>query len=768
MSILQEHPWQLIESAFDRERMPHHETLFALGNGHIGVRGALEDGPAHQRATFINGFYDSAPIVYGESQYGYATEAQTMVEVADGQSLALSIDGEPIRIDADGGGDQSRVLDLKAGYLRRTLRRRLANGADVTVAWRRIVSLTRKSVVAFEVSLVSDIPVRLEVCAAVDAQSRQFRRIVNMIDMYQTNQMEDPHAPGVVFRDYEPHGDAFVIRQSTRRSGLDLACSVREQATPGGTATRQNEAGRVTSRWTVDLPAGETFRLTRFLAYRTSLDGAGADADLAAAAATDAGAAWRGGFDGLLEEQAAYLASFWDQSNMEIEGDSAMDFGLRFSMFHLLQSAGTDGRRSMSAKGLGGNGYEGHYFWDTEIFGTPFFIYTQPAIAKALLGYRHHTLDRARARARELHFKGALYPWRTIGGAEASAYFPAGTAQYHIDADIAYTVGKYYDATGDDAFLEQGGAEIVFETARFFRDLGSFNPERGGAFCLYGVTGPDEYNALIDNNFYTNLMARNNFLLAARFYRKPTPGLAPVLARLGIGQAEVAEWERAAAQMLLAVDEAKGIYKKDDSFLHKPEWPFTPIPPDPEHTPLLRYFHPLELFRYKVIKQTDLLLALAFFSDQFDAAMKKRCYDYYSPYITGDSSLSACGQSLIASEVGDAEAAYGFFRVTARMDLDDIHMNAKDGVHIAAMGGTWIAVVMGFGGLRVVDGILGFRPRLPAGWTRLTFPICFQGRRLKVAIDRAGTTYRLIQGAALTLRHEDQMVTLKSGETRRV
>ncbi len=763
MGILREERWRLIETEFDPGRMPHHETLFALGNGHIGVRGALEEGPAHQRATFINGFYDSAPISYGESQYGYATEAQTMVEVADGQSLLVRVDGETLGLDPDNLLEQARVLDLQRGMLRRTLRRKLAGGAVIEVVWRRMVSQVRKNVAAFAVQVQADAPVRVEVEATLDARSRRLRRIVNMIDMYQDREAEDPNAPGVVFKGCETRGGALVVRQSTRRSGLDLACAVREVATPGSDATMTNEEGRVITRRAMDLPAGTPFCLVRYMAYCTSIDAGAEGADLPAAAAADVTAASDLGFEGLLEEHAAALASFWDQANMEIEGDAAMDFGLRFSLFHLLQSAGTDGRRSMSAKGLGGNGYEGHYFWDTEIFGAPFFIYTKPEIARALLGYRHHTLDRARARARELHFKGALFPWRTIGGAEASAYYPAGTAQYHINADIAFTIGRYFDATGDLPFLEQGGAEMVFETARFFRDLGSFNPERGGAFCLYCVTGPDEYNALVDNNFYTNLMAKNNFHLAARFYREYGKRLAAVIETMGVTAAEAEEWERAAGKMLLAVDAEKGVYRKDDSFLHKPEWPFTLIPPDPDHTPLLRYFHPLELFRYKVIKQTDLLLALAFFGDRFDAAMKKRCYDYYSPYITGDSSLSACGQSLIASEVGDAEAAYRFFRVTARMDLDDIHMNAKDGVHIAAMGGTWMAVVLGFAGLRVTDGVLGFRPRLPREWKRLVFPVCFQGRRLRIAMDCSGTTYELLEGAALTIRHGEESVRLDPG-----
>ncbi len=426
---------------------------------------------------------------------------------------------------------------------------------------------------------------------------------------------------------------------------------------------------------------------------------------------------------------------------------------LRFNVFSLLQSAGRDGRTSIAAKGLSGEGYEGHFFWDTEIYVLPFFTYTRPEIARALLSYRIGILDKARARAMEMNQRGALFPWRTIGGEETSAYYPAGTAQYHINADIAYALRKYVNATGDRRLLADGGAELLFETARLWADLGTTVAKKGGAFCINEVTGPDEYTALVNNNLYTNLMARENLLYAAetadRLRSEDAAARDGIARKIALGDEEVASWKRAAETMYIPFDAAAGIHLQDDAFLDRSPWDFEGTPED--HYPLLLHYHPLVIYRHQVLKQPDVVLAQVLLGHRFSHAEKKRNFDFYDPLTTGDSSLSPCIQSVAAAELGYLAQAFEYFSRTARMDLDDVNGNVSDGLHTAAMAGTWISIVYGFAGLRDADGSLSFSPQLPPSWSRLAFRLRFQGSLLQVTVNRGSAVYAVLEGAAVTL-----------------
>ena len=407
----------------------------------------------------------------------------------------------------------------------------------------------------------------------------------------------------------------------------------------------------------------------------------------------------------------------------------------------MLQAAGHDGRTNIGAKGLTGEGYEGHYFWDTEIYALPIFTYLLPEVARGLVQYRHSILPHARARASELHHRGALFPWRTINGEEASAYYPAGTAQYHINADITYAARRYALATGDTDSLYGMVAEIALETARFWVSLGSHVTGRG--FCINGVTGPDEYTALVNNNVYTNLMAADNLRFAVELARS-MPLVAPkrwasLRLAMELQDDEVSAWERAAAEMVIPYDERTGLYPQDDSFFSKAVWDF-------ENThrsmyPLLLHFHPLTIYRYQVLKQPDLVLALFLQSNHFTPQEKHRNFLYYDKLTTGDSSLAACVQSIVAAEVGEIELAESYFHKTVRMDLDDINGNVKEGVHTANMAGTWLSVVYGFVGFRDTRGSLSFWPRLPSTWTRIEFALRVRGGIVRVDVEREQTTY---------------------------
>ena len=436
---------------------------------------------------------------------------------------------------------------------------------------------------------------------------------------------------------------------------------------------------------------------------------------------------------------------------------------IRFNLFHILQASARAEDTGVAAKGLTGQAYEGHYFWDTEIYLLPFLTYTSPRIAKNLLAFRYKMLPQARARAKELGHCGAMFPWRTISGEEASAYYAAGTAQYHINADIMYALRKYVQATGDELFLREYGAEMLVETARLWVDLGFYSEAKGGKFCINGVTGPDEYNAVVNNNAYTNLMARENLRYAAQVVeslRETEPDAYNALVhKTALEPSEVTAWIYAAENMYVPYDEKLEIIPQDDSFLDREPWDFRNTPRD--RYPLLLFYHPLNIYRKRVIKQADVVLAMFLLGDALSPEMKKRNFDFYDPLTTGDSSLSSCVEAIIAAQIGDMKKAIQYGMAALLMDLADVGGNVKDGCHIASMGGTWMMLTYGFGGMRDSDGMLSFWPRrAPEENAILRFPLIYRGQMLEIEIGLDRVEYALREGERLVIRHEMEEVEL--------
>jgi alpha,alpha-trehalose phosphorylase len=360
-------------------------------------------------------------------------------------------------------------------------------------------------------------------------------------------------------------------------------------------------------------------------------------------------------------------------------------------------------------------------------------------------------LDSARVRARQLDQRGALFPWRTITGEEASANFQSGTAQAHINADIAHALVRYMTIRDDLGFAGEIAGEILVETARFWEDLGFYGAD--GHFHIHGVTGPDEYTTVVNDNTYTNLLARRNLRNAAAIVRRmrqerPADYHALVV-DLGLRQEELNAWDRAADAMYVPYDEARGIHPQDDTFLDREIWDFdaTPI----ENFPLLLHYHPLVIYRHQVLKQADVVLAMLLLGDEFSQEQKRRNFDYYDPLTTGDSSLAACVQSIIAAEVGREQQALAYFRHALLMDLADAAGNASDGVHIASAAGVWLCLTHGFGGLRDFGGQLSFTPHLPAAWTELRFSLRFRDRQLRITLTHDQESYLLQSGAELEI-----------------
>jgi len=451
------------------------------------------------------------------------------------------------------------------------------------------------------------------------------------------------------------------------------------------------------------------------------------------------------GWEGLLAEQKTYLDDFWERADVEVDGDAEIQRAVRFALFHVLQAGARAEGRAIPAKGLTGTGYEGHAFWDTETFVLPVLTYTVPAAARRALTWRHSTLPMALERAKQLGLHGAVFPWRTITGAAGSSYWPAGTAAFHVGADIADAVVRYLHATGDGDFERTVGLELLVQTARLWHSLGHHDAH--GRFRIDGVTGPDEYSAIADNNIYTNLMAQHNLRSAAEAAGRNRDQDR----RLGVGEEETAAWRDAADAMTIPYDETLGVHQQSEGFTAHPVWDFAATVPD--QYPLLLHFPYFDLYRKQVVKQADLVLAMQLRGEAFTVKQKAANFEYYERLTVRDSSLSACTQSVMAAEVGYLDLAYDYLAEAALMDLDDLERNTRDGLHIASLAGSWIALVAGVGGMRERDGSLGFAPRLPGGLRRLAFHLVFRGRRLQVVTTHEATSYRLTAGDALTIFH---------------
>jgi alpha,alpha-trehalose phosphorylase len=729
--------WRIVEDDFLAARPGAAESVFAVGNGYLGVRGAPEEGaPAHDPGVVLNGFHETWPIVYPEDAYGLARTGQTIVAPPDGSVIRLWVDDEPLDLAT---ARVERVLDMRAGVLLREVEWETAGGKRVLVRSRRLASLADRHLVAIDYEVVALDAVRIAISSELVTRAPE--------------QAADDPRRGKGFAEKvlipvaaRAGGDRAVLQLVTRESGLPLACGMAHRFDSAAEASAEGDSAEAVVR--AELAAGESYRLSKYVAYHW-----GAGPDLAARVERTLDRATRIGYDAIEADHGAHVADFWARSDVEVEGAPDVQRAVRFNLFQLLQATACGDGLGVAAKGVSGRGYEGHYFWDTEIYVVPFLAHTTPQWARQVLEFRCEMLPAARRRAAEIGHGGAAYPWRTIDGREASAWYAAGTAQYHINADIAHAMHQYNRVTGDLGFMLDRGAEVVFETARLWMELGFFSERRGGRFCINSVTGPDEYTTVVDNNAYTNLMAKQNLEIAVRISE-----WLDATGEVGASAEEVAQWRRAAELMYVPRHDELGIVLQDEHFLERKRWDFEGTPP--EKHPLLLHFHPLELYRHQVIKQTDVVLATYLAGEHFSAEEKRRTFDYYDPLTTGDSTLSACIQSVIASEVGYPEDALRYFTAASTVDLRDTHGNTADGIHVATCGGTWLALVAGFAGLRDSDGDVSFRPRLPAGWDRLRFRIEIRGQVIEVDMTHAGTSYRLLEGRGLLIRHDDEELRL--------
>jgi alpha,alpha-trehalose phosphorylase len=744
-------PWHVRETKLDLNMLAQSESLFALSNGHIGLRGNFDEGEPHGLpGTYLNSFYEVRPLPYAEGGFGYPEAGQTVVDVSNGKVFRLMVNDELFDVRYGQLIDHERVLDMRAGTLERRALWRSPAGRQVKVTSTRLVSLAHRSVAAIEYMVEA-----VDEFIRITVQSE----LVSNEDQPETS--SDPRVAAVLDQpleavDHEVTENRAVLMHRTRASGLMMSAAMDHEIEVPGRVEVQTEARPDLARTTVicGLRPGQRLRIVKYLAYGwSSLRSRPALRDQAAGAL--AGARYAG-WQGLLDAQREYLDNFWDNADVEVEGDPVIQQAVRFGLFHLVQASARAEGRGIPSKGLTGTGYDGHIFWDSEGYVLPVLTYTLPHAAADYLRWRASTLDLARDRAVELGLEGAAFPWRTIRGQECSGYWPAGTAAFHINADIAMAFERYRIVTGDQSLEVECGLEVLIETARLWRSLG--HHDRHGVWHIDGVTGPDEYTAIVRDNVFTNLMAAHNLQVAAAACARH-----PEQARgFGVTTEETAAWRDAANAANIPFDEELGVHQQCEGFTTFAEWDFE----NRNQYPLLLHEPYVRLYPAQVIKQADLVLAMQWQSHAFTPEQKARNVDYYERRMVRDSSLSACSQAVMCAEVGHLELAHDYAFEAALIDLHDLHSNTRDGLHMASLAGAWMALVNGFGGLRDDEGVLSLDPQLPDSFSRLCFRLNWQEYRLTVSVTHKDVTYTLRDGpdGELKIRHAGEDLVLNSNE----
>ncbi len=730
--------YEVSDFSVDNDDLLLNETIFHNANGYIGIRSTFEEGYPKTydsiRGSYINGFYDLAEMKQAESLYGLVNEKQTMLNVADSQGIKLILGGETFSMFEGTVIKSRRWVHMGEGYTGRMVMWRSPEGKEVEIIIKRMTSFSQPTLFTTEYKVKA-----LNFSETIEFVSSHKGEVMNY------HNPDDPRVAEESFKhilpiDIKMEDGASYISSQTSKSGLYVCTGVKNILSKKADLNSEIENYIATNTLKTSIEQNETVVLSKYTVFTDSIR----NQDYKKQGHKEMNLALETSLDELYNEQKTYLEEYWENCELEIEGDDDLSLAVRYNMYQLIQSVGKDQYSNIAAKGLSGEGYEGHYFWDTEMYIQPFFTLTNPKISKSLIEYRYTILDSAREHAAIMgHKKGALYPWRTIMGKECSGYFPSGSAQYHINGDVAHSIVAYYLATKDIEFMVDKGAEIMFETARLWMDAGNFHK---GLFLINEVTGPDEYTCMVNNNYYTNVSAQHNLRWAAKFYRilKEKGAISTLADKLDLKECEIEAFDQAADAMFLPYDEDLGINPQDDSFLSKKLWDIENTPKD--KFPLLLHYHPLCLYRHQVCKQPDTVLSHFIYEDAQSLDTIRKSFAYYEKITTHDSSLSTCIFSIVASKLGLEEKAYDYFGNSAKLDLFNIQQNTKDGIHTANMGGNYMAIVYGFAGLRLKEDGLSLAPSLPSQWTQYAFNINYEASKIKIVVKQNETILSLLSG----------------------
>lgn len=747
--------WSLKETNF-KESYQLKETLFSTANGYLGVRGSFEEDVAKNvpsvRGIYINGFYESEEIVYGEKLFGFPDRSQSILNVIDTQQIKLNFNGETFLMFQGKVLHYERELDFKKGIAIRKVTWESPKGNQVKLIFKRLASFLQKELFLMEVTATA-----LNFEGTITITSTVNGDVSNIVSK------DDPrvgtsNAKALHVVALETVNESSFVKATTKHSKLSVVGGIGHSCSATLSEKIKKETTQITHAFSGKIKKNEPIIFTKYAVYTDTKRHKNELKENEKILSK----CIKHSFLYFEKAQETYLSNYWESADVKIDGDKKLQQGIRFNVFHLLQSVGKDAWSNISAKGLSGEGYEGHYFWDTEIYIFPFFLFTNPQLAKNLMNYRYTILNSARERAKQMgHTIGALYPWRTIAGEECSPFFPAGTAQYHINVDIAYSLIQYYTVTGDSEFMVSKGMEMLIEIARLMHHIGHYNLE--GKFCIDAVTGPDEYTCIVNNNYYTNVLTKNLFVQIGAIFNELNKShksdLEKLTYKLKFKTSELKTFKKAGFAMNLPYDKKRDLHPQDDSFFNKKVWDFKNTPKN--KYPLLLHYHPLTLYRHQVCKQADTILAHFLLENESNLKTITNDYHYYEKITTHDSSLSTCIFSIMANRIGAYEKAYSYFMNTARLDIDNLHHNTKDGIHTASMGGSWMSIVFGFAGMRVVNGTLNFHPHLPKKWKSLNFKIQFKERKLDCHLEGNAIEIKVEEGLPLKILVEGKSKIVK-------
>lgn len=749
--------WKVTEHAFSKETNRNHETVFSIGNGYLGMRGFFEEGfyaepNATESTTMINGFYEYFDYHYIWRRPGFPPRYHCILNQINPVQVAFFADGEKISL-AGNVENYERVLHMDEGRLTRNFTYRTKTGKRIFFQFERFASMCERNLICLSVKIRTEQDCKIRIESVLDAEIQETNN--------RKAEMGSEQSGIYSLREISRKGNYLVAENQTNRSKFSVQTCFADNLPEEPSCTETAEGSRIFRTVERELKAGENLYYERMVTYTTSLDGE----NFREEGIRVLDSAWNRGYTVAKEEQNHAWRRIWEKSDVELPDNLSLQQAVRYAIFMLYQSVGRDGKTNISANGLTGTGYMGHTFWDTEIFMFPLFLFTSPEIAKNLLMYRYGILDQARKRAEQMEDQGALYAWNSINGEECGHVFEAATAQYHINCDIFYAIRNYVQVTGDREFLVKYGAEILFEITKCLSHRGNFIPLKGNRFCINVVCGPDEYSPAVDNNLYTNMLAKLQFTYAAdladQLKGDHPEKFAELCVRCELDEKEIERWRQAAERMYLPYHEGLDIYMQDDQFLYRDPIDLESIPES--RLPLLTHLHPLNLWRYQVAKQADIVLLTVLLKKLFAPEMRRKIFDFYEPKTIHDSSLSAGIHAIAACDIGYLDEAYGYFRQTARMDLDNVNRNTFFGIHSACMGATYMVVLYGYAGFTSDDGKFCFAPKYDSRIGRYSFLLRLGDCSLRVRVEENKVVYRLEEGSKLKFRHFNREILLSEG-----
>lgn len=711
---------RIIEKGFDPAHALESESIFSLANEHMGVRGYFDEGGSlpSLRGSYLGGVYETQRHKPDSDYRGFVHSTHYMPTAADPLYTRLTVGGETLDLGVCAFADFVRVLDMRTGLLTRSFVWQTKATGAVEVRFERLVSMRWPEVLAQRITL----------CALT--QSTQA-----VLTLGVDGNMAHRTTGTCLWEDVAGAAQTGVqLTLATATTGI-VARYTQRAACPGERrAVRRNRVSGET--FTLPLPRGVETVAERAVCVQVAHGGEALPAPVETPA-----------FNVLHSENAAHWAAFWDASDVEIGGDPENQQGVRYCLFQMHATyRGLSPRDNIGAKGLTGEAYNGHAFWDTETYCLPFYLLGDTAAAKHLLLYRYRTLPQAMERARQLDLTGACYPIATMDGTEACTLWQHSSLQMQPSTSVAYAIQTYADMTGDAAFLHREGAEMLVQIARYIISRGGWN-EHG--FGFYGVMGPDEFHMMVSNDFYTNYLGKKA-LAYASFVVSQMDGaaLAALRERTGLAHGEAEAW-RAAAEHMILLRREDGVFEQHEGFFSLPHIDVQSIPPT--EFPLYDHWSYDRIYRTDMLKQPDVLMAMLLYPDDFTSAQKEANYAYYEPRCIHESSLSPTVHAIIASQLGRRAEALSFFGFATRLDLDNFNRNTCDGLHIANMAAAWVTIVEGFGGVRFENGALSLAPWLPEHWTRLCFSLRVRGSLLRVTLAPEGLTLAC-EGEPLTVQ----------------